>query len=163
MRSLSPISKKIVLQFKKFPASDVKQVAAKYNIAASHVYKLRARARDESVAEAEEFPPTIILPAITLPAKTENTISVGEVLDQRALDYGKFKHGAELMQGMKRLVADHAQRHGKTFADDQWEALEMIIHKVGQIVNGNPDKIDHWIDIAGYAKLVAMRLEGRSV
>lgn len=160
MRSLSPISKKIVLQFKKFPASDVKQVAAKYNIAVSHVYKLRARARDESVAEAEEFPPTIPLPTITLPAKTENTISVGEVLDQRALDYGQFKHGAELMQGMKRLVSDHAQRHGKTFADDQWEALEMILHKIGRIVNGNPDKVDHWVDIAGYAKLVAMRLEG---
>lgn len=155
MRPLSPTSKKIVLQFKKFPASDVKQVAAKYNIAVSHVYKLRARARDESVAEAEEFPPTI-----TLPAKTENTISVGEVLDQRALDYGQFKHGAELMQGMKRLVSDHAQRHGKTFADDQWEALEMILHKIGRIVNGNPDKVDHWVDIAGYAKLVAMRLEG---
>ena len=163
MRSLSPISKKIVLQFKKFPASDVKQVAAKYNIAVSHVYKLRARARDESVAEVEEFAGKLLpVPplTITLPAKTENTISVGEVLDQRALDYGKFKHGAELMQGMKRLVSDHAQRHGKTFADDQWEALEMILHKIGRIVNGNPDKVDHWVDIAGYAKLVAMRLEG---
>ena len=79
------------------------------------------------------------------------------------MDYGKFKHGAELMQGMKRLVSDHAQRHGKTFADDQWEALEMILHKIGRIVNGNPDKVDHWVDIAGYAKLVAMRLEGRAI
>ena len=85
---------------------------------------------------------------------------VDEVLDQRAVDYGKFKDGAELMQGMKRLLAAHAQKHGKTFADDQWEALEMIVHKIGRIVNGNPDKVDHWTDIAGYAKLVADRLEG---
>ena len=85
---------------------------------------------------------------------------VDEVLDQRAVDYGKFKDGAELMQGIKRLLAAHAQKHGKTFADDQWEALEMIVHKIGRIVNGNPDKVDHWTDIAGYAKLVADRLEG---
>lgn len=158
MRPLSPTSKKVVTLFKKWPASNVKDVAIKYKMAPAYVYKLRAKARDESVAEAEEFPPTI-----TLPPKTENTISVGEVLDQRAVDYGQFKYGAELMQGMKRLMADHAQRHGKTFADDQWEALEMIIHKVGRIVNGNPDKVDHWVDIAGYAKLIAMRLEGRAV
>ena len=85
---------------------------------------------------------------------------VDEVLDQRAVDYGKFKDGAELMQGIKRLMAEHAQKHGKTFADDQWEALEMIVHKIGRIVNGNPDKVDHWTDIAGYAKLIADRLEG---
>jgi len=85
---------------------------------------------------------------------------VDEVLDQRAVDYGKFKDGAALMQGIKRLLAEHAQKHGKTFADDQWEALEMIVHKIGRIVNGNPDKVDHWTDIAGYAKLVADRLEG---
>ena len=81
-------------------------------------------------------------------------------LNERAKDYGKFKDGAALMQGMKRLLADHAAKHGKTFVDDQWEALEMIVHKIGRIVNGNPDKVDHWTDIAGYAKLVADRLEG---
>jgi hypothetical protein len=76
------------------------------------------------------------------------------------LDYGAFKDGAALMQGIKRQMAEHAAKHNKTFADDQWEALEMIVHKIGRIVNGNPDKVDHWTDIAGYAKLVADRLEG---
>ncbi len=86
-----------------------------------------------------------------------------EIEKMKAFEKDTMASFAAYVRGMKRLVADHAQRHGKTFADDQWEALEMIIHKVGRIVNGNPDKIDHWIDIAGYAKLVAMRLEGRSV
>jgi hypothetical protein len=36
----------------------------------------------------------------------------------------------------------------------------MIVHKISRIVNGNPDKVDHWVDIAGYATLVADRLEG---
>ena len=83
-----------------------------------------------------------------------------ETLDERAQDYGKFKDGAALMQGIKRLLADHARAHNKTFADDQWEALEMIVHKMARIVNGNPDKVDSWVDIAGYATLVADRLQG---
>jgi hypothetical protein len=58
-------------------------------------------------------------------------------------------------------LAEHAARHNKAFADDQWEALEMIVHKMGRIVNGNPDEVDHWVDIAGYATLVADRLQGR--
>jgi len=68
--------------------------------------------------------------------------------------------GAALLQGIKRQMAEHAQKHEKTFADDQWEALEMIVHKIGRIVNGNPDVVDHWVDIAGYAKLVSDRLQG---
>jgi uncharacterized protein YbjQ (UPF0145 family) len=88
--------------------------------------------------------------------------NVDAVLDSRAKDYGRFKDGAALMQGMKRLMSDHARVHDKTFADDQWEALEMIVHKIARIINGNPDKVDHWVDIAGYATLVAERLEGNA-
>ena len=90
------------------------------------------------------------------------TIGADETINERAQDFGKFKDGAALMQGMKRLVADHAAIHDKTFADDQWEALEMILHKIGRIVNGNPDKVDSWVDIAGYATLVADRLQGNA-
>ena len=93
--------------------------------------------------------------------ETEET-NIDETLDARAQDYGKFKDGAALMQAMKRTLADHARMHNKTFADDQWEALEMIVHKIGRIVNGNPDKVDHWVDIAGYAKLIADRLQGNA-
>lgn len=87
---------------------------------------------------------------------------VDETLNTRAQDYGTFKDGAALMQGIKRLLADHARRHDKLFADDQWEALEMIVHKMGRIVNGNPDKVDSWVDIAGYATLIADRLRGNA-
>lgn len=92
----------------------------------------------------------------------QDTLVVDETLDERAKDYGTFKDGAALMQGIKRLLADHAARHNKTFTDDQWEALEMIVHKMARIVNGNPDKVDSWVDIAGYATLVADRLQGNA-
>ena len=43
-------------------------------------------------------------------------------------------------------------------APDQKEALEMIAHKIGRILNGDPNYHDSWHDIVGYAKLVADRL-----
>ena len=144
-------SLKVIQYFKDHPTSDVKKVAAKFKMAVSKTYAIRKRAREES------WQPPELLPVPEVP---QQTTQVDEVLDTRALDYGKFKDGAALMQALKRTLAAHAQRHGKTFADDQWEALEMIVHKIGRIVNGNPDKVDHWTDIAGYAKLIADRLEG---
>jgi hypothetical protein len=42
----------------------------------------------------------------------------------------------------------------------QREALEMIAHKIARIINGDPNYADSWVDIAGYAKLVADRLGG---
>jgi len=44
-------------------------------------------------------------------------------------------------------------------AADQKEAVEMIAHKLGRIVNGDPHYDDSWVDIAGYAKLVSDRLQ----
>jgi hypothetical protein len=47
-------------------------------------------------------------------------------------------------------------------APDQREALAMIANKLGRILNGDPNYADSWMDIAGYAKLVADRLEAVS-
>ena len=38
----------------------------------------------------------------------------------------------------------------------------MILHKVARILNGDPDYVDSWADIAGYAQLVVNILEKRS-
>ena len=151
MKPIAAKTLKAIQYFKDHPEVEPKKVSAKFKMALPYIYKVRKR------AQAESWQPPELLPVPSFPDET----NVDEVLDQRAVDYGAFKDGAALMQGIKRLMAEHAQKHGKTFADDQWEALEMIVHKMGRIVNGNPDKVDHWTDIAGYAKLVADRLEGR--
>jgi hypothetical protein len=132
------------------PDANVKELAAKMGITSSLGYQLRKKALDND----EGFAPPEMAP---MPDWSSN---VDRTLDARAENYGKFKDGAELMQAIKRRMADHAAKHDKTFADDQWEALEMIVHKIGRIVNGNPDVVDHWVDIAGYATLIADRLEG---
>ena len=152
-------SDKIREYFRKHPEAAVAKVADKFKAPKPMTYKLRKQVQ-------EEWRPPEILPVPEAPASLTWTTqeddkgSIVAILTERAEDYGKFKDGAALMQGIKRLLADHALKHGKTFSDDQWEALEMIVHKIGRIVNGNPDKVDHWTDIAGYAKLVADRLEG---
>jgi len=85
---------------------------------------------------------------------------VDATLAERGSRYGKFKDHAALSQSLKHLICDHANALGKTFAPDQAEALDMICHKIARIANGDPEYADSWIDIAGYAKLVADRLEG---
>jgi hypothetical protein len=42
---------------------------------------------------------------------------------------------------------------------DQKEALEMVAHKLGRIVNGDPNYLDSWVDIIGYTQLVLDRLK----
>ena len=155
-------SLKMIEYYKNNPLAKPRDVAAKFKTAVSTAYKIRDRAREESWQPPEVLPvPKAKKSSWQMIVEEVENTDVDAVLDSRAEDYGAFKDGAALMQGMKRLLADHAQKHNKSFADDQWEALEMIVHKIGRIVNGNPDKVDHWTDIAGYAKLVADRLEGR--
>ena len=177
-------SEKIREYFRKHPDADVAKVAEKFEAPKGMTYKLRKQIQGEWQPPAMVPMPEpktgrkVIVSSDQLAIAAKLGLSpqdfvkggieggflkyVDETLDNRAQDYGKFKDGAELMQGIKRLLADHALRHNKTFADDQWEALEMIVHKMARIVNGNPDKVDHWVDIAGYAKLIADRLQGNA-
>lgn len=89
------------------------------------------------------------------------TTDVDATLTERGARYGKFKDHAKITQELKRAIFRHMDNVSRVEPDaDQLEALEMICHKIGRIVNGDPDYVDSWVDIAGYAKLVADRLEG---
>ena len=86
---------------------------------------------------------------------------IDATLNERGSRYGPFVSHAEITQSFKRTAYGFAKDNGNTFAPDQIEALDMIFHKLGRILNGDPDYADSWIDIAGYAQLVADRLEGK--
>ena len=62
--------------------------------------------------------------------------------------------------GLKIIIRQALLHHEKVLDSDQQEALDMICHKIGRIINGDPDYADSWVDIAGYAQLVANRLQG---
>ena len=111
------------------PTAKVGTVAKKFGITAALGYQLRKKALANQIGVFA--PPKMVpMPDPRLPNLTLRD-NVDKTLDARALNYGTFKDGAALMQAIKRTMAAHAATHGKTFADDQWEALEMIVHKIG--------------------------------
>ena len=84
------------------------------------------------------------------------------LLDKRAEQYGSFMASAETAIKIKGAIHGAIARHDVHLFPDQILALDMIAVKISRIVNGNASYKDSWIDIAGYAKLVADRLEGRT-
>ena len=81
---------------------------------------------------------------------------IAATLAERGKRYGEFPDHATVTQQLKRVM--YGFNPALRLADDQKEALDMIAHKLGRIINGDPDYADSWVDIAGYAKLVADRL-----
>lgn len=88
--------------------------------------------------------------------------AIDKTLDERGQRYGAFTGHAAVTQEIKAAMNRHFG--WSKLAADQREALEMIAHKVGRILNGDPNYIDSWHDIIGYTRLVEQRLEkARSV
>lgn len=86
-------------------------------------------------------------------------MNIDETLKERGERYGSFEGHAEIAQELKLVIRAALERRHKIIGDDQFEALEMICHKIARIINGDPNYADNWVDIAGYAKLVADRLD----
>lgn len=100
----------------------------------------------------EQLRDSVLVPAPAIPP------TITEVLTERGKRYGVFAGHALIVQSLKSVVASELGARHKFLAHDQQEALDMICHKMGRIINGDPDYADSWIDIAGYATLVADRL-----
>lgn len=94
---------------------------------------------------------------------TKETNSVNTTLVERGARYGDFVGHAQVTQDLKSVIASSLARRNKTLAQDQQEAIDMIMHKIGRIINGDPDYADSWHDIAGYATLVDKRLQGETL
>lgn len=85
---------------------------------------------------------------------------VDTVLNERGSRYGKFVDVAKATQDIQNALYDSMLGKLNTFPPDMGVALDMICHKLARIAVGDENYVDNWIDIAGYAKLVADRLEG---
>jgi hypothetical protein len=86
-----------------------------------------------------------------------------EILEERGSRYGDFETHARITQTMKAVMYGNLQgspnTNWNTLSASQTEALEMIAHKIGRILNGDPNYSDSWADIAGYARLISDELE----
>lgn len=158
------------------PKATAREIAEALGVSISYIYALRKKVKEprrkitvtrSQVEIAKKLGVSMedfVKESLTLGTLKydEDETDVDAVLDSRAQDYGKFIDGAEIMQMLKRLVHNYIAIRSTPLAFDQREAIDMIIHKLGRIINGNPDKVDSWVDIAGYARLVADRLEGNA-
>lgn len=82
---------------------------------------------------------------------------LNNILEERGDRYGSFADVANTTIRIQRAI--QWAKNGKSMYDYQEVALQMIASKLARIANGDPDYIDNWVDIAGYAQLVANELE----
>lgn len=83
---------------------------------------------------------------------------VNKVLEERGECYGKFHKVAKTHNELLDIVMQASYREYSNTSNlnyEQQTALNMICMKIARIVNGNPSHLDNWVDIAGYATLVA--------
>ena len=97
-------------------------------------------------------------PGLT-PSQVRAQQSVNTLLAERAKTHGDFSDHAKITQRLKRVMSDTRPDGWLRLSAEQCEALEMIAHKIGRILAGDPNVKDHWDDIAGYATLVAGKLK----
>ena len=84
---------------------------------------------------------------------------VDTVLEERGKTHGNFLQHAAITQGIKDVMRMGRNYTFDTLDVDQLEALDMIAHKLGRIVSGDPNHTDSWLETAGYAMLIVRRLE----
>lgn len=87
--------------------------------------------------------------------------TIDNTLQERGSRYGKFSGHALITQTLKEVMqsTDGWQRLNPS----QRESLDMVAHKIGRILNGDPNYDDSWIDLAGYAQLVVKQLHGEDL
>lgn len=84
--------------------------------------------------------------------------SVEEILLERRKTHGDYTHQADVCQRLKRIIHSNTGLNKNPLTATQLDALEMIAMKMSRIVTGDPNHKDSWVDIAGYATLVADRI-----
>lgn len=87
---------------------------------------------------------------------TPPIFNVQSILDQRGSNYGEFINNASCATSLKEAAKYFSGWN--SMPPDMKEAIDLIFSKISRAITGNPEHIDNWDDIAGYAQLVANRL-----
>ena len=144
----------------------VKQIKERMLVSDSYIYLAKKKLREAAGEVVETVRHTAVEHTSKVKemiedwrAEAEADTDVDAILDERAATYGSFEDVAGCAQEIKNAIRIC---NNSELDDDQIEALDMIASKIARVVNGNPNHIDSWIDIAGYATLVADRLQGKT-
>lgn len=85
------------------------------------------------------------------------TQDINDTLTQRSKNYGEFAEHARITQNIKRAFI--SSPNWARLSDDKKEALDMLAHKLGRILNGDSEFHDSWHDAIGYLTLVEKTLK----
>ena len=173
-RRKSSTASRILKYVKAHPYAKANEVAEACGTTINYVYAVQYKARDEKY-KAEVTEDKVKgngdaydnvngkWEAVSITMSDDPTDSTDAMLAERGSRYGAFVRQAEIAVRLKAILAEYHVQGDNDLAYDQMEALHMICNKLGRIINGDPDYSDSWHDIAGYAKLVANRLDGKVV
>ena len=85
-------------------------------------------------------------------------MTINDTLDERGKRYGNYLRQTEISNDLRTRMMNTPG--WENLEVDQEDALTMIAVKLSRILNGDPFYSDNWVDISGYATLVADRLDG---
>ena len=94
---------------------------------------------------------------LTMNNVIKNKEDIESVLEKRENRYGDFTGHAKITQDLKFIMRQSP--NWPLLTEDKKEALEMTAHKIGRILNGDPEYKDSWVDIEGYIHLVSVTLK----
>ena len=85
-----------------------------------------------------------------------------EILIDRNKTHGDFNANARVSQELKQVIYNatiiHEDKPIPAYTRLNYshrEALDMICLKLSRAITGNPNVREHWVDLAGYATLIA--------
>lgn len=75
---------------------------------------------------------------------------------EKTTNYGNYEDMAKVAQTFKENFIRFRNKYSNelSISDVQRESIDMIMTKLARICCGDPDYMDSWVDIAGYAMLV---------
>ena len=87
----------------------------------------------------------------------QNTGKITKILNERGDTYGDYAEMASMSQAIKDAIVPGSALLNPA----QRESIEMIAVKMARIACGDPDHVDSWEDIAGYATLIVNQIRGK--
>ncbi len=85
------------------------------------------------------------------------TAPIPAIIEEREKTHGPYSKVSPLAQQLKELFRRQLPGWSNLSMEGR-ESLDNIASKIGRILAGNGEEIDHWKDIAGYAQLVELDL-----
>jgi hypothetical protein len=82
--------------------------------------------------------------------------NINDTLAERGKTHGDYREHARITQELKNVM--RATEGWERLSLPQRETLEMVAHKIGRALAGDPNHTDHWHDIAGYSQLIVNQL-----